>query len=103
LKEHAPDIYAEFAEDSVAIPTFQPGTSAWEVVDRAVKDARVLLTSSGSVSAFDRVHTALHGYLRSACDNTGNTYGKDPSIIDLFKLVREQHPALHPRADLRMR
>jgi len=95
MKEHAPDIYAEFAEDGAApVPTFQPGTSAREVVDRAFKDARVLFTSSGPLSAFDRVHTALHGYLRAACDEAGITYGKDPSIIDLFKLLRENHPAL---------
>lgn len=95
MKEHAPDIYAEFAENgATVVPAFTPGANDRETVERALKDARVLLTSSGPVSAFDRVHTGLHGYFRSACDKEGITYSKDASITDLFKLLREQHPAL---------
>ena len=35
-----------------------------ETVQRALADAEGLLTTSGAVSAVDRVHTALHGHLR---------------------------------------
>jgi hypothetical protein len=33
-----------------------------DVVERALVDAKQLLSGSGPISAVDRVHTALHGY-----------------------------------------
>jgi hypothetical protein len=45
------------------------------------------------VSAIDRIHTALHGYLRAVCDKAKLEYGADPNLALLFKLIREQHPA----------
>lgn len=65
-----------------------------DVVRRAISDAETLMQSGGPTSAVDRVHTALHGYLMAACDDQGITYGRDPSILDLFKLLKEQHPRL---------
>jgi Abortive infection C-terminus len=65
-----------------------------EVVRRAIADAETLLQSSGPTSAVDRVHTALHGYLKLLCDEAGITYGIDPTILDLFKLLKQQHPRL---------
>ncbi len=65
-----------------------------EVVRRAISDAETLMQTSGPTSAVDRVHTALHGYLLAACDDAGIVYGRDLSILDLFKLLREQHPGL---------
>ena len=64
-----------------------------DVVDRALKDAERLVGTSGAVSAIDRMHTAFHGYLKKACEKAGLPYGDDPSITELFKLVRTQHPA----------
>jgi hypothetical protein len=58
-----------------------------------LKDAELLLSSTGATSGVDRVHTALHGYLKAACDKGGISYPSDASITRLFKVLREQHPA----------
>jgi hypothetical protein len=65
-----------------------------EVVRRAIADAETLLQSSGATSAVDRVHTALHGYLKISCDDAGIAYDTDPSILELFKLLKQRHPRL---------
>lgn len=64
------------------------------VVDRAISDAETLLQSSGATSGVDRIHTALHGYLRAVCDDVGIPYGQDLSITALFNLLRRSHPRL---------
>lgn len=63
-----------------------------EVVLRAITDAQHLIYSSGAVSAVDRVHTALHGYLKKICDLASITYSINPSLTELFKQIRVQHP-----------
>ena len=65
-----------------------------EVVRRAIADAETLMQSSGPTSAVDRVHTSLHGYLKAACHEQGIAYAADPSILDLFKLLKREHPSL---------
>jgi len=79
--------------DSRGVPSPQLRITS-EVVRRAIADAEMLLQGSGALSAVDRVHTALHGYLKISCDDAGIKYGVDPSILDLFKLLRQHHPAL---------
>ena len=68
------------------------------VVDRAIADAETLLQSSGATSGVDRVHTALHGYLLLVCDEARITHSADPSLTDLYKLLRAQHPQLQALA-----
>jgi hypothetical protein len=73
-----------------------------EVVERALLDAQELLRASGATSGVDRIHTALHGYLREVCGSAGLKTAKDAPLTDLFKQVREGHPAfrdLGPRRD----
>ena len=65
-----------------------------DVVRRAISDGEALMQSGGPTSAVDRVHTALHGYLIAACNDHGIVYAHDPSILDLFKLLKQQHPRL---------
>jgi hypothetical protein len=65
-----------------------------EVVRRAIADAETLLQSNGPTSAVDRIHTALHGYLKAACVDAAIGYRDDSSILDLFKLLKQQHPRL---------
>lgn len=65
-----------------------------ETVERAISDAEALIENSGATSGIDRVHTALHGFLLAACDAGGIAYGNDPSITELFKLLRHHHPKL---------
>jgi len=73
-----------------------------EVVQTALLDAEELLHSRGAASCVDRVHTALHGYLREVCTDEGLEIAEDASLTDLFKHLREAHPAfrdLGPRSD----
>jgi Abortive infection C-terminus len=72
-----------------------------EVVERAISDAEMLITSEGATSGVDRLHTVLHGYLKAVCDQSGIPYEADATMNRLFRPIREQHPAfvdLGPRA-----
>jgi len=64
-----------------------------QVVERALSDAEQLLQSTGPISAVDRVHTALHGYVSSVCEKSGFQRGSDQSLTELFKFLRKDHPA----------
>ena len=75
----------------VAAPDLQSGTRA---VETALADAEVLLKSSGPLSAVDRVHTALHGYLEVVAADAGLSIPKDASSTFLFGLIRKGHPKL---------
>jgi hypothetical protein len=86
------------APEPVASPTLQ-FTS--EVIERALNDAERLLTTSGPSSAVDRVHTAIHGYVRAMCAQI-NIGSGGAGLTELFKHLREQHPAfqdLGPHSD----
>jgi hypothetical protein len=72
-----------------------------EVVTRALNDADALIAKSGSISAIDRVHTALHGYLIAVAEGAGITVAPDASMTAVFKELRKSHPKLYvagPRA-----
>lgn len=64
------------------------------VVERAITDVETLLNTNSAVSGVDRIHTALHGYLRAVCDQEKIGYQKDEGMAKLFKLLRQHHPAL---------
>lgn len=66
--------------------------SASDIVRRALDDADVLMRVSGPQSAVDRVHTAMHGYLLSVCDEVGIACGDRPTMNQLFKALRAGHP-----------
>lgn len=68
-----------------------------EVVEHALKDAAALLEGRGPTSAVDRVHTALHGYLKAACLRAGLDVPTDSNAPFLFRLLKQQHPALQDR------
>lgn len=73
-----------------------------EVVERALLDAQELLRATGATSGVDRVHTALHGYLRALCQGGGLQVAEDASLPELFKQIREGHAAfkdLGPRTE----
>ena len=63
-----------------------------EVVLEALKDAEVLLKTRGPKNAVDRVHTALHSYLKKLCSDRGVVLPADPPLTTLFKVIREQFP-----------
>jgi hypothetical protein len=73
-----------------------------EVVERALLDAQELLRATGATSGVDRLHTALHGYLREVCSGASLETSEDASLTDLFKHIRELLPAfrdLGPRGE----
>lgn len=65
-----------------------------DVVARAIVDAENLIRSSGATSGVDRIHTALHGYLKAVCADAGIDYPKDAAMTALFKLLRRSHTKL---------
>jgi len=65
------------------------------VVERALTDAALLIDNSDAISGLDRVHTALHGYPKAVCQKAGLAFSDDPTITELFKILRERHPAFH--------
>ena len=64
-----------------------------QVVERALSDAEQLIQSTGPISAVDRVHTALHGYVSSICEQSDPQKHSDQSLTELFKFIKEDHPA----------
>lgn len=76
-------------EDSDIIPTPQLQTTSVAVI-RALSDFETLISSSsGPISGVNRIHTALHGYLKAVCDEAGISYSEDANITVLFKRIRE--------------
>lgn len=86
----------EDEEIETRLPTPEPEITS-ETVKRAVNDAMTLISSgSGFVSAVDRAHTALHGYLTEHCNRLGvpiANIGPRDSTAVLFKRLRNAHPA----------
>ena len=75
-------------------PVTTPSPKAMSVaVEKALVDAEQMVRQGSPVSAVDRAHTALHGYLRGVCiDAHLAAAGDDLSLTDLVKRVREKHP-----------
>lgn len=66
-----------------------------DIVERALTDAERLIADQGATSGVDRIHTALHGYLRALLDKQGISFAPAAGITELFKALRERHPAFH--------
>ena len=77
------------ADGQVDSPVIEQTSDA---VFEALKDAEVLLSSRGPLSAVDRAHTALHGYLKKLCTDRGEVLSKDPALTEVFKVLRERFP-----------
>ncbi|KGM52262.1 hypothetical protein N792_03865 [Lysobacter concretionis Ko07 = DSM 16239] len=93
IEENAPDAALELGLGQAHVVGPLRTLSSSEVVDRALKDADHLLHTRGPVSCVDRLHTALHGYLRDLCGKAGLTFAPDASLTTLFKLLRTEHPS----------
>jgi len=68
--------------------------TASEVLRRALADAETLIQQGSAVSAVDRIHTALHGYLIAVCNESAINYEANASLTRLFRALRQEHPAL---------
>ena len=53
----------------------------------ALEDAEVLIAKRGAASSYDRMHTALHSFLRQACENYSITYAQGDSITALLPKI----------------
>jgi hypothetical protein len=60
-----------------------------ESVFKALEDAEVLLISQGASSAYDRMHTALHGSLRQICTNNNISFVSSDAITALLPKVSD--------------
>lgn len=81
-------------DDDPVLASVPSSVATGDVIQRAMADAEQLILTSGPVSAVDRLHTALHGYLRMLCSECGAQVAEDASLTALFKTMRAEHPAL---------
>ncbi len=63
-------------------------------VERAIQDTKVLIETNGATSGVDRIHTALHGYLKEVCRQAGISLGEGETLTQVFKKLKVNHPAL---------
>lgn len=80
-------------EGSLIVPPPSPRITS-KSVDSALADAELLARSRGPANAVDRVHTAVHGYLRAALERSGGTAPPLASVTELFKRLRGQDERL---------
>jgi Abortive infection C-terminus len=65
-----------------------------EFVEKTLAEVEHAIMSNRETSGVDRVHSALHGYLRHVCDEADIEDTQDDKIIDLFKKLLAEHGAL---------
>ena len=95
LRQNDAGAYHELSAEAFGteVPDVIPRSST-ESGFAALADAQSLLRTRGPTSAVDRVHTALHAFLKSACDDSGIDYPSEPTANQLLKALIERHPAL---------
>ncbi|GHS80334.1 hypothetical protein PAGU2196_11680 [Pseudomonas sp. PAGU 2196] len=94
LQQDQPEMLARLGCHGGNVPAIAPSPSATEVVRRALADADQLMASNGAQSAVDRLHTAMHGYLKSECTAANIDLPAGATITQAFRTLRLQHPAL---------
>lgn len=85
-------VFIDQDNNKIVVDSPEPKTNSL-TVQIALKDAETLFRTSGAQSAIDRVHTAIHGYLKQICNDNDIKYEKDPSLTTLFGLIR---PMIQP-------
>jgi len=95
---HRTTLYHSFVELANALESTEGvvvalTTVTSDVVERAINDAETLIRSRGATSGVDRLHTALHGYLRAVCDDAQVAYDGSATMVALFKRIQSDHPA----------
>lgn len=64
-----------------------------EFVKRTLAEVEHAVKTQRATSGVDRIHSALHGYLRHVCDDAGIVYVEKDRIEDLFKKIGAEHKA----------
>ena len=65
-----------------------------EFVTRTLGEVEETIRTKRETGGVDRVHSALHGYLRLVCDRASIKYTQDDRIVHLFKKLLSDHTAL---------
>ncbi len=86
----AVELDSKAGSEPIPLPTLQTKSDA---VERALADSEQLIRTRGAISGVDRIHTAFHGYLRAIAAKLELQVADDASITQLFKAIRENHPA----------
>jgi hypothetical protein len=60
------------------------GISLTDAISKAIEDAEMFMSDGKYDSAFDRVHTAFHGYLRKKLDDLGESYEESDTLNQLY-------------------
>ncbi len=94
LEQTQSQILAQLGLNSGHVAAVVPTLSASEVVRRALSDVDQLIATNGAQSAVDRLHTAMHGYLRTECKEAGIQIPDTATLTQAFKALRTEHPAL---------
>jgi hypothetical protein len=94
LKQNEAGAYQELSAEvfGTEVPHVLPISSTDSAL-AALADAQTLLRTRGPTSAVDRVHTGLHGFLRSACDEASISYPSDATANQLLKALIEHRRA----------
>ena len=58
--------------------------SVSDVISKAIEDAEMFMSVGKYDSAFDRVHTAFHGYLRKKLDDLKESYEESDTLNQLY-------------------
>jgi hypothetical protein len=84
------DLRQNTSPSAVVVPTTLQTS---ELVEAALNDAEASVASGRPQTAVDRAHTALHGYLKTLCLNTGTaTAAQCDTIQACLHHLRTQHP-----------
>jgi hypothetical protein len=75
--------------DAVAAPTLE---AQYEVLTQAIADTETLIRERGPTSAVDRLHTALHAYMKQICREAGIDFKERDRISDLYRKILREHP-----------
>lgn len=89
------------AQEPEVVPPPNPATTS-DAIERSLAEVERALASGQPAAGVDRIHTALHAYLRELAVATGLTPASEADITALFALLRREHPALQatgPRSE----
>jgi len=82
-------IVAVLQDDPSPLPVAPPSPQiTTRAIEAALADAELLLRAHGPAQAMDRIHTALHGFLRAAVERAGPGNYAAASVTELFKVLR---------------
>jgi hypothetical protein len=94
LEQTQPQSLAQLGYRGGHVSAVAPSLTASEVVRRALSDADQLVATNGAQSAVDRLHTAMHGYLKTACRDASISIPDNATLTQTFKALRSEHSAL---------